>query len=65
MRCMSLLAACVIAGGLVAPAVGQGAPRETAPKVIVGDSTQRRMFEDFLQVLPALTSPLIYLLANN
>jgi len=35
---MSLLAACVIAGGLVAPAVGQGTPRETAPKVIVGDN---------------------------
>jgi len=38
MRPMSVLAACVIADGLVAPAVGQGAPRETAPKVIVGDN---------------------------
>jgi len=33
--------------------------------VIVGDSPQRRMFQDFLQVLPALTSPLIYLLDSN
>lgn len=33
--------------------------------VIVGDSVQRRMFKDFLTLLPALTSPLIYLLDNN
>ena len=33
--------------------------------IIVGDSVERRMFKDFLTLLPALTSPLIYLLDNN
>ncbi len=33
--------------------------------VVVGDSTERRMFKDFLTLLPALTSPLIYLLDSN
>jgi polysaccharide export outer membrane protein len=34
-------------------------------EVIVGDSPARRRLEDFMTILPALTSPLIYLLANN
>jgi len=33
--------------------------------VIVGDSVQLRRIKDFITILPALTSPLIYLLANN
>jgi polysaccharide biosynthesis/export protein len=32
--------------------------------VVVGDSTARRRFQDWLAVLPAITSPLIYLLSN-
>jgi NitT/TauT family transport system substrate-binding protein len=38
MRPMSLLAACVACCGLVAPAPGQGASKDAAPKVIVGDN---------------------------
>lgn len=33
--------------------------------VVVGDSTARRRFQDLLAILPAVTSPLIYLLDNN
>jgi polysaccharide export outer membrane protein len=33
--------------------------------VIVGDSPQRRLFKDFMALLPAITSPLIYLLDSN
>jgi polysaccharide export outer membrane protein len=33
--------------------------------VVVGDSNGRRLFKDGLQVLPALLTPLIYILSNN
>lgn len=33
--------------------------------VIVGDNVGRRLFKDALQILPAVTSPLVYLLTNN
>ncbi|MDC0886634.1 polysaccharide export protein [Altererythrobacter sp.] len=33
--------------------------------VIVGDSPQRRMFKDFLQVAPLLATPIITILQNN
>lgn len=33
--------------------------------VVVGDSVERRRFRDILQALPAVTSPLIYLIGNN
>lgn len=33
--------------------------------IIVGDSKQRRLFRDLLQVAPLLTTPLILLLQNN
>lgn len=33
--------------------------------VVVGDSSGRRLFKDGLQVLPALLTPLIYILSNN
>ena len=38
MRPMSLLAACVACCGLVSPVAGQGASKDAAPKVIVGDN---------------------------
>lgn len=33
--------------------------------IVVGDSPQRRMFRDFLQLTPLLTAPLIAVLQNN
>ncbi len=33
--------------------------------IIVGDSKERRMFRDILQIVPLLTTPLILLLQNN
>lgn len=33
--------------------------------IIVGDSKERRLFRDILQVIPLLTTPLILLLQNN
>ena len=33
--------------------------------IVVGDSPQRRMFRDFLQLAPLLSSPLILLLQNS
>lgn len=33
--------------------------------VVVGDSSGRRLFKDGLQILPALITPLIYILSNN
>lgn len=33
--------------------------------IVVGDSPQRRMFRDLLQVAPLLTTPLVLLLQNN
>jgi polysaccharide biosynthesis/export protein len=33
--------------------------------VVVGDSSARRLFKDALQVLPAITTPIILLLQNN